>query len=106
MDVDALTRRRLLKTTAKLAVVAAAPLVVGGCTKEEFSCEDASGLAEADAKLRNELGYQDRSPHGESKSCANCAFFVAGRKDQCGQCTLVKGPIHPEGYCASWAIKT
>ena len=31
--------------------------------------------------------------------------YKAGGKNECGGCTLVKGPIHPQGYCNSWAAK-
>jgi hypothetical protein len=55
--------------------------------------------------LRNQLEYRDDSPYGEKKSCSSCAFYKAGKKNECGQCTLVKGPIHPLGYCNSWSAK-
>ncbi len=66
---------------------------------------DVSGLGSADLALRTQLEYQDRSAHGEQKNCSNCAFYKAGDKNQCGLCTLVRGPIHPLGYCTSWAAK-
>lgn len=106
MDDDMLTRRALLQSSIHLAIVASTPMWVGGCKKEEFSCQEAPGLSEQDAQLRETLEYRDRSPHGEAKRCANCAFFIDAGEDQCGQCTLVKGPIHPLGYCSSWAVKT
>jgi hypothetical protein len=106
MNENTLSRRVLLQTTVRLAVVGSAPLLLQGCQEEEFGCEDTSGLKPEEVELRTTLEYRDRSPHGEAKNCANCAFFVVGGKDQCGQCTLVRGPIHPLGYCGSWAMKT
>ena len=105
MKKNTLSRRRLLGGTVQLAVVGSVPTLLHGCKKAELSCEDASGLNEEDAALRASLEYRDGSPHGETKKCGNCAFFIAGEKDECGRCTLVKGPIHPRGYCNSWAAK-
>lgn len=105
MNKSTLSRRTILGSTVHLVVLASAPLWLQGCKKEELHCDDASSLSEEDAKLRTSLEYRDRSPHGESKRCGNCAFYVARGEDQCGRCTLVKGPIHPLGYCNSWAAK-
>ncbi len=106
MKDKALTRRTWLRNTVHLAVIGAAPVLIQACKKAEFSCTDTSGLGEADRELRSSLEYTDRSPHDTTKSCASCAFYVVGPKDACGQCTILKGPIHPLGYCNSWAKKT
>jgi len=100
-----LSRRELLGHTVTLAVIGATPIWLNACSKPEFHCEDVSALSEADAQLRSQLEYRDLSPYGEKKSCSNCAFFKAGKENQCGQCTIVAGPIHPQGYCNSWAAK-
>lgn len=105
MKKKTLSRRTLLHNTVHLAVLGSAPVLLQACKKAEFSCDDASGLSAQDAELRAALEYVDRSPHDATKSCGNCAFYVAGDDNQCGQCTLVKGPIHPLGYCSSWAAK-
>ncbi len=67
------------------------------------ACSDLSGLTELDIKMRNEtLKYVTTSPD-PAKRCDNCKFWVAEAEGQpCGTCTLVKGPIHPAGYCISW----
>ena len=101
MRKSTFSRRRMLRHT----VIGAAPVLLHGCKKAEISCDDASGLAEEDVALREALEYADKSPHGESKNCSICSFYVAGGKNECGRCTLVKGPIHPLGYCTSWASK-
>jgi hypothetical protein len=95
----------MLGHTAHLAVLGSMPILLNACTKAEFSCKDVSSLGEGDLELRSALEYRDLSPHGEQKSCSSCAFYKAGKKDACGQCTLVRGPIHPLGYCNSWAAK-
>ena len=105
MKKNTLSRRTLLRNTVHLAVIGSAPVLLQACKKAELVCEEASGLSEKDAELREALEYLDTSPHAEAKNCANCAFYVAGKRDECGRCTLVKGPIHPLGYCNSWAIK-
>lgn len=105
MRKSTLTRREMLGQTVRLAVIGSAPALLNACTKPDLHCEEVSGLSEADMKLRSQLEYRDLSPHGESKNCETCAFYRAGKKNECGRCTLVKGPIHPMGYCDSWAAK-
>lgn len=105
MKKRTLSRREMLGRTVHLAVVGSIPVLLHACTKPEFRCNDVSGLGSADLALRTQLEYQDRSTHGEQKNCSNCAFYKAGDKNQCGVCTLVRGPIHPLGYCNSWAAK-
>lgn len=105
MKTSTLSRRRMLRHAAQLAVVGSAPALWSACKKAEFRCDDVSDLPDADTELRTALEYVDRSPHGEKKNCETCAFYKAAEKDECGRCTLVKGPIHPRGYCNSWAAK-
>jgi hypothetical protein len=105
MRKSTLSRREMLGRTLHLAVIGSMPILLNACAKPEFHCQDVSSVGEADLALRTALEYQDVSPHGEQKSCSNCSFYKAGDKDACGQCTLVRGPIHPLGYCNSWAAK-
>lgn len=105
MGERSLCRREVLRSTIHLVVIGSASVLFHGCTKPEFHCDDVSGLSEEDAQLRAALEYQDRSPFGEKKSCSDCAFFRGAGEEECGACTLVKGPIHPLGYCNSWAAK-
>ncbi len=105
MKKNTLSRRALLHDVAYLAVLGSATVLVQACSKSELKCDDTSGLPAADLELRRSLEYQDASPHGETKSCSSCAFYVAAGKNECGRCTLVKGPINPGGYCNSWAQK-
>jgi hypothetical protein len=105
MKKTKLSRREMLERTVNLAVVGSMPVLLHACTKPEFHCTDVSNVGKADLALRQQLEYQDRSAHGDQKNCSNCAFYKAGDQNQCGQCTLVRGPIHPLGYCNSWAAK-
>jgi hypothetical protein len=106
MGQDRLSRRDVLRGTAHLAVIGSASMLVHGCKKTEFRCDDVSSLSEEDAQLRAALEYQDRSPFGKDKSCSKCAFFRGAGDDRCGACTLVRGPIHPLGHCNSWSAKS
>lgn len=105
MRAKTFSRREVLGHTVRLAIIGATATLLHACKKPELHCEDVSGLSEEDAELRAQLEYQDRSPHGQNKTCSSCAFFKVGKKDECGLCTLVKGPINPLGYCNSWAAK-
>ncbi len=73
---------------------------------EGFTCTDTEGLTEAELTMRNEtFMYVDTSTE-EGKTCDNCALYVAAAEgQQCGTCTIIKGPIHPDGYSTSWAAK-
>lgn len=101
-------RRDLLRSVIALPVVAAAGSVLQACGGEggaELTCTDTAGLPPAAVQMRTTLAYVDRSPHGAQKNCTNCNFYQAAAAGQCGGCTLLQGPIHPEGYCNSWAAK-
>lgn len=105
MTETAFSRRTILRNTVHLVVLGSTSVWLHGCKKEELHCDDTGSLSEEDAKLRSSLEYRDRSPHGEAKRCATCAFYVARGEHECGRCTLIKGPIHPLGYCNSWSAK-
>ncbi len=49
------------------------------------------------------MKYVAVSPKGPEESCRDCKFFTAGAEGQCGTCSLVPGPIHPDGRCNLWA---
>lgn len=106
MSKETLGRRAALKRA--LAVVGSAALlpVIKACGGEEegLSCNDTSGLSPADVTTRTSNGYVDHSQFSD-KNCLNCQFYQAGQPNQCGTCTVVRGPIHPEGYCNLWAPK-
>lgn len=99
-------RRDLLRSVIALPVVAAAGSLLGACGGDDaLTCTDTAGLPPAAVTLRTTLAYVDQSPHGAQKNCLNCNFYQAAAANQCGGCTLIQGPIHPEGYCNSWAAK-
>ena len=109
MHDDKCSRRSALK------VLGGAPLLAGltsaallGCGKktEPDSCSDVSALAEPEKMARSALQYSDRSPQAD-KTCKLCNLYQAPPSDpsQCGTCQIVKGPIHPKGYCTAFVAK-
>lgn len=104
MNDHRLTRR------AALRLLGAAPLagaMLSACGKKDQpdSCQDVSGLSEAEKTSRSALQYTDKAPSPD-KHCDLCNFWQpAPDPSQCGGCTLVKGPIHPKGYCTAFAPK-
>lgn len=75
----------------------------GGGSSADDPCSDLSGLTEQEKQTREQFDYVAETPNPE-KRCDNCALWTKPEGDSpCGGCTLVKGPIHPEGYCTAWA---
>ena len=101
-----ISRRVFLVRGATLGAAVGASVVALGCGGEEgLNCTDTSSLTPPEQATRSNLAYVDASPHGAAKNCLNCNFYEAAAEGQCGGCTLVKGPINPQGYCNSWAEK-
>lgn len=71
----------------------------------DFSCNEPaqlSDLSEAQMQTRTVNEYVDSSPKPE-QHCSNCALYTQPEGgSQCGGCTVVAGPIHPEGWCRVW----
>ena len=123
-DENAISRRNFLQRMSLLGAVSiGAGSVLSACgggsenadagdtdggetdaASAEFSCTDTSGLTEQELATRQNLNYVDESPYPE-KLCSNCQFFQPAGENECGGCTLIKGPIHPDGYCDSWVAK-
>lgn len=110
-----LDRRAFLRRAAQIgAVTVAAPALISfttACSKKDssdggddgFSCEDTAGLSDSEIATRESLEYVDESPFGTEKDCANCALYLEAEEGaDCGGCSLIAGPIHPQGYCTSW----
>lgn len=76
-----------------------------GVEESDFSCDDEAALAdlsEGDIEQRENVEYTDASPNAE-EVCDNCVFWEDPEGDaQCGGCTAVPGPIHPNGWCNLW----
>lgn len=92
-------RRDLLLYSAALGAGALAPACKGRET-----CPPAK-LAAEDSKLRETLHYTDRSPNPD-KLCSGCQQYLPNTDADCGGCKLLKGLIHPAGYCAAFSVKS
>jgi hypothetical protein len=93
-------RRELLK-------VLAAALLVPGCKKAHasFACTDTSGLSFDETNVRTTLAYSDSSADAK-RTCAQCVQWVEAKGEAtCGGCKVLKGPVHPDGTCKSFAAK-
>jgi hypothetical protein len=98
-----LSRRDSLKALVVLPAAVSAACKSGPAMPD--SCEDTSQLSDPEKTARSALQYVDRSPHPDKK-CRGCEHYVPPPMEtQCGGCKVVKGPIHPEGYCTSWKKK-
>lgn len=84
-------------------------LAADGCQKpgKPLSCASTAGLSPDEQAVRTTLGYVDLSPEA-GKDCIACHQFEPspqGAYRSCGSCKLMKGPIHPKGYCRGFAPK-
>jgi hypothetical protein len=107
-ETGRLTRRQLLTATAKLSAVAGAAIAGFGCGKStpgNFSCSDTTGMHPNDVAARKAQEYSDASPIAE-KTCAGCKHYEAPPKEgSCGTCKVLKGSVHPKGYCKLFLAK-
>ena len=79
-------------------------LATVSCSKKQFTCTDVTGLTPDDIQARTTLAYSDFSTDVK-KTCATCQQFVEANKEGCGTCKILKGPVHPNGSCKSFALK-
>lgn len=119
-----LSRREFLQRALALGMATAgAGVVLSACGKKEekkpeakkpaakkpeakkaLKCDDAAGLSDADKATRKNNAYVDKSTTA-GKKCDNCQLYQAKAPGACGGCAVVKGPIHPDGYCRVWVKK-
>jgi hypothetical protein len=95
-----LSRRAFVATLTTFSGVAAV-----ACKKKtaEFACTEVSALTETDRALRVTLVYVERSPNPE-KECTRCVQYLEAEQG-CGSCKIMRGPVHPQGTCKSFAAK-
>lgn len=95
MSEIAVDRRRLLLIGGS----ALALLGASACNRGPAACTDVSGLTPEEIKTRKTLGYTDKSSD-KNETCENCQQWVPpAESGQCGGCKVIKGPVHPNGYC-------
>lgn len=108
MNDKTIGRRVALKRALTvLGAAAVAPTLLSACGggEESLSCTDTSGLTPAQTSVRETQHYVDAAPNAAEK-CSGCTFFTAGQAGACGGCTVVQGPIHPDGTCDLWVAQT
>ena len=92
-------RRRLLVASSAATLGA-----LTGCKRSDTCpAEQVNKLSAEDKKVRDTLQYTDRSPDPQ-KVCNRCQQYLPSDAD-CGGCKLLKGPIHPDGYCTAFVAK-
>ena len=105
MRDDKRSRRSALKVLAAVPMLGSAVLMACGKKSEPDSCNDVGALSEPEKMARSALQYSDRSPQPD-KHCKECNLYQAPPDpSQCGTCQIVKGPIHPQGYCTAFVKK-
>lgn len=98
-------RRSLLRRAGGGLSLVVLGAVGAGCGKKELACTDTSALTPAELTTRQSLQYNDRAAD-PTRACSRCRFYTAGAADACGSCSLVKGPIHPNGSCTGFNART
>lgn len=98
------SRREALKRAGvSLVVIGTGGAMIGcGSSETALTCTDTNGLTPAETGMRTSQEYVDTSANAE-QNCANCNFWQPAAADACGGCQVIKGPIHPQGYCKLWA---
>ncbi len=105
MSDDKIRRRQALRSALGFGAATLIPAwALTACGKQPLSCTDATSLAAADQAMRSSLEYVDHSTDPK-KLCSGCKLYTPGPQDQCGACSVVKGPINPAGNCKSWVAK-
>ncbi|MGH2562950.1 MAG: hypothetical protein ACRDE8_04040 [Ginsengibacter sp.] len=69
------------------------------------SCDDLSSLDANDFATRKKLNYIEIASL-KSKTCNFCALFIPPQNGgDCGNCSLIRGPIRSTGTCTYWTKK-
>jgi hypothetical protein len=100
-----LSRRGFVGGAAAAIGSITAAAALNACKKPELSCAGDNGLAAADKAQRTAVKYTDHSTEA-GKKCEGCVQFTPPPSPgTCGGCKVVKGTIHPEGYCTLYTAK-
>jgi hypothetical protein len=104
MAAEKVSRRVFLSVVSTVGAAASVGLLAAcGNKPKEFTCAEDASLKEDEKKVRESVKYVDKSQE-PGKKCSNCSQYTkAAAEGQCGGCKVVKGTIHPEGYCTLWA---
>lgn len=102
---EKLLRRDALRRFLGLSAALAAPAALLACSsKPVLVCGDTAGLSAEEIAARSAAKYADVSLFPD-KMCVGCTHYVVGAANACGGCKVIKGPVHPNGYCTLYAAK-
>jgi hypothetical protein len=101
---ESIERRRLLLAATATAATALGVLAAACKRRPPETCPP-EPLLEADRELREKLHYTDHSPEPQ-KFCNGCQQYTHEGDKDCGGCKLMKGPIHPAGYCVAFSARS
>lgn len=101
---EKVSRRGVLRSAVSGGIVLSLPVLQWACGKKELSCADEGGLSADDVANRKSLVYVDKT-NDLSRACDKCVLYKAAAPNSCGGCTLVKGPINPQGSCSAFSPK-
>lgn len=98
-------RRELCRAVLALCALPVMGQAACRLDPDALSCTDVTGLSATDKATRSAVSYKDKSVFA-GKTCDNCIFYESSPEPSaCAGCKIVKGPIHPEGYCNAWQPK-
>ncbi len=101
MKKHQMNRRDFIKWTGGLAAFTLTGAALHGCGAKD-PCSDLTGLTDEEKQTRITFAYRDKTLI-PAKKCENCHFYIAPAAGApCAGCTVVKGPVTPEGYCNAW----
>ena len=108
--MNGLSRRQWLSQAVTIGVTASGALAILACNSggsaeggggDGFSCDDNAGLDDGAIATRSGLNYTDASST-DGQDCSGCSLYTAAGAGECGGCTVVPGPIHPDGWCTAF----
>jgi len=105
-----LTRREMLRRTARLPLIALAIPILEGCSSDP-ECADPELLSRGEEQMRKTLEYVEHVPD-MAQRCGGCQFFKASGEDggvdqgTCGYCEILDGMVSSHGFCTSWAERS
>ncbi len=104
MDANQRARRRFLGRLGGLGLALGSGALLGrGALAQDAApagC-DTAGLTDQQKQTRQSLQYTDQSQKAD-QFCHNCQYFTPASGQGCGSCSVVPGPIHPQGWCMAW----
>jgi hypothetical protein len=108
-----ITRRGFVVGALKTPVIGTLAMTLGACGRVDneeaaatASCANLDELSRSALALRESRQYTETSSNPET-ICAGCVYFSAagGQPEGCGDCEILSGLVHSDGYCNVWTAK-